>query len=202
MPLEPTESAPTPAPWNGPNRKARNRQALAAVVAGIVLAVVAVTVIWFLRGSRTDPPQAAPLTTSTSTQPSGTMNRSAPPAIDRSQQKPPAASPTATEVTPTVTSPAARLGLGAEKAYTTFHTDRGYGGTYNRVATLTDTTSEEFMKAVARAYRDSHASGTPLVLEGVYSPVTGKSYRVACAPQPDGASICTAGVNARILLFN
>lgn len=82
------------------------------------------------------------------------------------------------------------------------HQESGFGGTFGSAATLTDATSEPFMRAVANAYANSGAAGGSTVLDGVYSPVTGRSYVMTCDKQSDGAVVCSGGNNARVLLFN
>lgn len=126
---------------------------------------------------------------------------------------PAAAAPTASPSGATATAPPthrvsappeepAAPGLGAGRHYSLHHTDSGYGGAFSKAATLTSSTTRPFMVAVASAYAESGAAGGSVVLEGVYSPVTGKTYRMTCTQQPDTAVICRGGNNAEVLLYN
>lgn len=108
------------------------------------------------------------------------------------------ATPAPQPAQPTTTPPAEPV----SSRYTLHRQSYGSFGPFSQVATLTDTTSEPFMQAVASAYGASGAGGQSVVLTDVYSQTTGKYYRVTCEAQPAGEVICSGGRNARIVLFN
>lgn len=73
-------------------------------------------------------------------------------------------------------------------------------GRFSHAGTLTDTTTVEFTANVGRAYADSGANGASAEIQA-YSPTTERTYDVTCEAQADNTVICTAGRNARIVLW-
>lgn len=76
----------------------------------------------------------------------------------------------------------------------------GVQGYFHSAGTLTETTSEPFLRAVAGQYALSGAEGASAQVTA-YSPVTQKSYDMTCIDQGNDSVICEGGKNAKILLW-
>lgn len=104
---------------------------------------------------------------------------------------------------------AALAALGAAVALApAAHADYTFYHCSPTVAVASQVTSCEFAQNVARAYPYT-VMAYGVVLNGVYSPVTGQSYRMYCSPgvatYSDGysvnAEICEGGNDARVVVL-
>lgn len=158
-------------------------------------------------GVRTLTDDTAPAPTAVTTPSSTTMPSPGQPAQGQADSAPATdpAPPTGISTVPATVSesPSTPVVLGqVGDNYKLYSYADGYGGAYSKAATLYDGTTQPFLEAVASAYAASGAAGNSVVLEGVYSATTERSYRVTCLSQPDTSVICTGGEHARILLYN
>lgn len=203
-----------PAPAHGPAQGGAGKRALIGVAAAALVIAGFVGATQVMNGKSepqtvaAQPTPVASTPTSTapvapSTQPAGAAGGATNGAVSGVAQAP---QPTGVDPAPQqeapLEEPAGRPGEGAGANYRMHFTASGMGGTFDRAGTLTSSTTEQFMHAVARAYAESGAGGASTTLFGVYSPVTQKSYTMTCGAQDSGAVVCSGGNNAKVVLYN
>lgn len=195
---------PAPAPPAYEQVPAKKSGGANRILLGVVSAAVVVAGFFgvnYLMGQKDDSatPRAAASPTA-STAPSSLASAGEPGATtEPTPFTPPPAVPQAAEPPSTV---AAENVPPVDERYQLYRRGSGFTGRYARAGALTERTSAPFMYSVAEAYASSGADGDSVVLTGVYSSVTEKSYRMTCEAQSDDTVACSGGVGAKVLLFN
>lgn len=188
------------APDNSPPVDGRRRGTIVAIIAVAVLAVFGLAVATLFGLFRPDPPAAA-----TSPPPAAAASPAASPSASPDPSGSP--TPTATSQSPTQTPspvttsrPGDVVGPDAAPPARVYRQISDMTGHFPNAGTLTDTTSEPFLIAVAQQYAASEANGASTFITA-YSSVTEQVYDMTCTDQGDNTVICSGGNNAQILLW-
>lgn len=180
-------------------RSDRGVIALAAVVLAVLVLAVAFLLGAFGRGEQ-PPPVTSGATAATQTSsadhptPENLPTQNSP-----TQHSPDLAGSPATAAPTTSTDPAASTPV-QRPSRPMYKEITSVTGHFPNAGTLTDTTSAEFLRAVANQYALSGASGASVTIQA-YSPVRKQLYDMDCVDQGDDTVICTGGRNAVILLW-